>query len=242
MWFRPDPKGNITNRSSYEQNIILNLLQKFPAVDLYKQKFFPGFINWLPFFWNGFEQTTKYTYVLPDISNPDSLFAAFKSNTRRVIRNAQKLLKTQEFDDVQKFYDLNIKAYQGKGMRFPFTADFIGRVKQYIRDNNCGDMIAAVDAIGNIHAVVIYVWDSHCAYYLAGVTNPNFYNSGAMSLLLWEAIQRSAKKSTSFNFEGSMAESIERFFRDFGGRLTPYFEISKTQSRLLKWIDFIRGQ
>jgi hypothetical protein len=59
-----------------------------------------------------------------------------------------------------------------------------------------------------------------------------------MSLLLWEAINKSAKKAKAFNFEGSMIEPIERYFRAFGGKLTPYFEIKKTSSKFLKLLNY----
>ncbi|MBE7441610.1 MAG: hypothetical protein HS119_04060 [Flavobacteriales bacterium] len=59
-----------------------------------------------------------------------------------------------------------------------------------------------------------------------------------MSLLLWEAIKRSKNKTKSFNFEGSMIESIERYFRAFGGKQTPYFEITKRTSKVLKLLNY----
>ena len=40
-------------------------------------------------------------------------------------------------------------------------------------------------------------------------------------------IQFSKKNSKLFDFEGSMHERIEKFYRGFGARLTPYFVISK---------------
>ena len=82
------------------------------------------------------------------------------------------------------------------------------------------------------------MWDKVSAYYLHGVTTTKFKTSGSMSLLLWEAIKKSAKKTTAFNFEGSMVESIERYFRAFGGIQTSYFQISKTNSKVLKLLNY----
>ena len=82
------------------------------------------------------------------------------------------------------------------------------------------------------------MWDNSSAYYLQGVTADKFKTTGSMSLLLWEAISRSASKSKAFNFEGSMIESIEHYFRAFGGVQTPYFEIKKTSSKFLKLFNY----
>src|SRR5262245_26720571 len=59
-------------------------------------------------------------------------------------------------------------------------------------------------------------------------------NRWVMSLLIWEAIQFSAKVTKRFDFEGSMVESIERFFRAFGARQVPYFSVKKVSSRRLR--------
>jgi hypothetical protein len=37
-----------------------------------------------------------------------------------------------------------------------------------------------------------------------------------------------------FDFEGSMIEPVEKFFRAFGATQMPYFQVKKTNSRLLK--------
>ena len=53
-------------------------------------------------------------------------------------------------------------------------------------------------------------------------------NNFAMSALLWEAIlySKNELKAQVFDFEGSMIPSIERYFRKFGGELTPYYTLN----------------
>lgn|GEM_PF-4541022 len=58
--------------------------------------------------------------------------------------------------------------------------------------------------------------------------------SGASSLLLWEAIRFALQVAERFDFEGSMFEPIERFFRGFGAVQKPYFQISKVDGKWLK--------
>ncbi|EYB66480.1 hypothetical protein DEIPH_ctg105orf0001 [Deinococcus phoenicis] len=54
---------------------------------------------------------------------------------------------------------------------------------------------------------------------------------GAAALLLWHAIGQAAQRELAFDFQGSMIESIEEYFRGFGARLTPYSHISKASWR-----------
>ena len=78
-----------------------------------------------------------------------------------------------------------------------------------------------------MRAAIIF-WNPDSAYYLMGGRNPKLRSSGATSLCMWEAIQFSASVTKSFDFEGSMNEPVERFFRAFGAVQTPYFSIKKT--------------
>src|SRR5690606_13716638 len=96
------------------------------------------------------------------------------------------------------------------------------------------------DGGGRQHAGVYIVWDSESAYYIMGGGDPELRNSGATSYCMWEAIRFSATVSRRFDFEGSMIEPVERFFRAFGAELTPYFQISRSKSLILGTVNFVR--
>jgi hypothetical protein len=75
-----------------------------------------------------------------------------------------------------------------------------------------------------------------------GGGDPAHRTSGAASLCIWEAIARQPDTTEVFDFEGSVIEPIERFFRGFGALQTPYFHVSKAASRkgalallMLRW-------
>lgn len=74
-------------------------------------------------------------------------------------------------------------------------------------------------------------------------------NSGATSLLMWEAIKFASTVSKKFDLEGSMLEPVERFFRGFGTVQKPYFTISKTFDKRMKaayifrdMVNLLRGR
>lgn len=74
-----------------------------------------------------------------------------------------------------------------------------------------------------------------------GGSDPDLRNSGANSLCMWEAIKFASTATKAFDFEGSMIEPVERFFRAFGARQKPYFQISKINSPFVKIYQDIRS-
>jgi hypothetical protein len=66
--------------------------------------------------------------------------------------------------------------------------------------------------------------------------DPNLRKSGAGILLIYESIKftKEVLGLNCYDFEGSMIESVEEVRRSCGGVQTPYFSVSKTNSRLLK--------
>jgi hypothetical protein len=101
-------------------------------------------------------------------------------------------------------------------------------------------MYFATDSEGRKHAAIYVIWDHNCAYYLMGGANPLLRNSGATSLLIHTAISEMRAKVRYWDFEGSMIQSIERYFSAYGAIQVPYFQISKTSNFLLRLRDFIR--
>ena len=71
------------------------------------------------------------------------------------------------------------------------------------------------------------MWDKHAAYYLLAGADPRLRNSGASSLLAWEALMRAREHTDVFDFHGSMLRPVERFFRGFGGRQAPYLSVTR---------------
>ena len=55
------------------------------------------------------------------------------------------------------------------------------------------------------------------------------------------SVRRVVLLAPAFDFEGSMIESVERFFRAFGGQQRPYFHVTKTSSRLMKMRRDVRS-
>ncbi|TRU02513.1 MAG: GNAT family N-acetyltransferase [Microcystis aeruginosa Ma_AC_P_19900807_S300] len=223
-------------RLSLEKDLMNQLIDKLPEFDSFHQNWNPNMTNWLPFFWKGFTQTTRYTYVLPLISDPQKLWEDLQENIRTDIKKAQNKYKLIIRSDlpIEDFIKLQQKTFKRQNISMPIPLELIERLDQECTKRNIRKMMIAVDEMGRHHAGIYIVWDHQSAYYLMSGGDPSLRNSGATSYLLWEAIKFASSVTASFDFEGSMIEPIERFFRAFGAKQTPYFSISKINSRRLR--------
>lgn len=233
VWLAPDDSKYTTQLSRCHQRISA-LIEKLPPFDYFSQTFPYTFTNWLPFYWAGFQQTTHYTYVIDDLSDLDAVWQATRSNIRTDVRKAQKQLALRTDLGLDAFLPLNEKTFARQGLPVPYSAALVQRIDAACGQRQQRQMFFAEDAQGRLHAAAYLVWDEESAYYLLSGSDPDLRHSGAVSMVMWEAIRFAASVTRRFDFEGSMIQPIERFFRAFGARQTPYMHISKINALSMK--------
>jgi hypothetical protein len=238
-WLR-DSQAKYAKALAHQKALMTDLIQGLPPFDHFVQNFHYPISNWLPFYWQGFSQTTRYTYILEDISNLDRVWGGFESKIRTDIRKAEKTLTVDSNADIDSFLYLNDMTFARQGFKTPYSRALIKQLDISCQNNGCRKVFIASDSQNRMHAGVYLVWDHHSAYYLMSGANPELRNSGATSLCLWEAIRFASQVCSRFDFEGSMIEPVERFFRGFGARQVPYFQINK-MSRLMQMIVAVRN-
>lgn len=227
-WIKYPKNQKYANKLSHEKEIMTKLIEQLPKYDSFIQNFHYDITNWLPFYWEGFKQTTRYTYVIKDTSNIDDIYKQMRSNIRTDIKKAEsEKIKIMPSNNIVAFYKTNILTFKRQGQKIPYSLDFIQNLDKACVDHNSREILFAKDKKSQIHAVAYLVWDNNEMYYLMGGGDPDLRNSGATSLLMWEGIKLSSEKGLKFNFEGSMIEPVERFFRAFGAKQTPYFQVYK---------------
>ena len=231
-----------SKRYAEEKKLLSNLISQLPNFDYFNQNLNYKITNWLPFYWNGFTQTTRYTYRFSDLSDLEKIWSGLRENIRTDIRKAQKNHKIKIRTDltIEDFIPLNFKTFARQGTEPPYTADYIRNIDNACEGHSARKIFIAEDGSGARHAAVYIVWDNQNAYYLLGGGDPKLRSSGATSYCLWEAIKFAGSMNKSFDFEGSMIEPIERVFRSFGAEQTAYFNVSKIPSRILKIRNHIK--
>ena len=236
------PKGQSSYKKySFEKQHTQILIDQLPKFGSFKQSFYYNYQNWLPLYWNGFKQTTNYSYSLPTNRSLDEIFSGFKSSIRRSIRKAEKDIECTKGENADTFFGLAEDTFKRQGKSVPYSKKLLEQLVIAARKNNNGELIIAKNQSGTPLAGGFFVWDKERLYYLTGGVNSNESDSGAMSLVMWNGIQLAHQLGVTFDFEGSMVESIEHFFRSFGSEQTAYFQISKVPSKILQLKYFIKS-
>ena len=213
---------------SRNQELSVELLDQLGDATSFSHNFHENYTDWLPFYWRGYKQTTRYTYVLEDISDIAAVWNCLRPNHRRDIRRAEKQgIRVKDDLELAQFLELNRKTFTRQG-RQPLASDeLIYRLDAACCSNAGRKIFAGVDSQGRVHAAVYIVWAGQTAYYLMGGSEPDLRASGAQMPALWEAIKFASSVVRRFDFEGSMLPHIEHTFRGFGAKQLPYFSISK---------------
>lgn len=226
-WFRPS-RENGSSQYSEQYELAAELISKLPPFDVFRQNCCPEWDNWLPFHWAGFSQQTHYTYRLNDLTDLDAVWSGFHRDSWRLIKKAQKELEIVVSDDVDRLCDMHELTYQQRGQPMPYRRDVLFKIVDGALRSGHARFAFAQDEKRNVHAINFIVYDERATYYLVGGSDRQFRDSGAPTLLIWDAIQFAAKRSLIFDFEGSMDRGIEQFFRrKFSPQLTPLNRIYK---------------
>lgn len=225
-----------------QKELMTELIERLPHHDFFRQSWHWSVTNWMPFYWKGFRQTTSYTYLLDDLTDIDALWSGMQPNVRGDVKKARSRfnLVVRTEPDLDRFVTIHGLTFKRQGRKLPYSGEFIERLDAACAAHDARRMFFAQAPDGKVHAALYLVWDDESAYYLMGGADPALRHSGATSLLVWEAIQFAASVTKQFDFEGSMVESIERFFRAFGAKQMPYFEVTR-MSRRMEIIHHARG-
>lgn len=230
------PEGQkYQKKLSWEKEVMTALVEQLPRFDIFKQQWGFEYTNWLPFYWKQFRQTTLYSYFIS--RDRKDVRQEFDNDIRRRIKKAESLkVEVVERYDVERHYDLVQATYARKHLKVPYSLSFLEHlVAQCCQKAYCRMYFAM---LGNEPlATGLFVGDSQNVYYLSGGVSTEKKDLGGMDLLLDRAIGDTLAAERNFDFEGSMNETIENYFRNFGSRQRQHFLIYKIQSPVLRFLN-----
>src|SRR3990172_10777193 len=109
-WLAPTDEKS-SHRLKNEKEWLTALIDELPPFDLFQQSWHYSVQNWLPFFWRGFECSTRYTFVLEDGSGPGRLWKGYHDTTQRQIKKARRLVQVRDDLGLDAFWKLNCATY-----------------------------------------------------------------------------------------------------------------------------------
>lgn len=227
---------------SWKQAVVSLAVAHLQPYDWFQLHFAPSFDYPLPFHWAGYTLQARYTYQLPLAGTPAEIFAAFAGPLQRQIRKAQRAeVSIRASEDLSVLADL-IRRQEASGNlildKNPAYYKVLEAVHDFLRQGESPVLKVALDAQGTVLAAGLFGSYRCRQYYLIGAYAPEHRNSGAMSLLMWHQIQQAiAKGDRVFDFEGSMIQGVEAFFRKFGASPVSYLSISRNRLPFfVKWM------
>jgi hypothetical protein len=220
---------------------IADFFDKHASKAIVKIALSPEYTDMQAFVWKEFKVIPNYTYRISLDQNLEDITKQMTTERRNDINKALK-------DGVTSVMciDNNIiksvieKTYSRKSLSF--DTFFLDKI--FFTFANPANSFGFVSYQNNLPiASVFCIHDASTAYYLLGGYDNGNKHSGAGALALWNAIEHSKKIGLStFDFEGSMIVPVEKYFRSFGGQLTPYFVMNKANIILEIFMKFFKRE
>lgn len=230
LFYPPEPLKP-TSRYDFDWRVLADLEVQLPPADYMLIKFPYAVQNFMPWQRRGWQQHTRYSYVIPADLSPRQAWAGLAGRTRTVIRKAERQgINIEISDDLTTLYQLTELSFRQRGSALPFTYEALARLDAAAATRGSRRLYLAYDAEGRAHAAVYTVSDQVATYNLLQGSDPALRQSGAAAALLWRAIRESLEAGRRFDFEGSRIPGVEEFFRGFGGSLWTYGQLEKAHT------------
>ncbi len=198
-------------------------------------------IDTQPFIWRKFKVIPGYTYILDLNKSIKDIWEEMSPERRNDInKGIRDGLVVRQIDNFEIVNSLVIKTFSRQEKKI--NGYYLNRILFNFANNTNSFAYAAFrDSVPLSAALCVY--DKNTAYYLLGGYDYENKHHGAGALVIWESIKYAKSIGLKeFDFEGSMVPQIERYFRGFGGRLTPYFRVNKAKLPLEILLKFVKRE
>lgn len=218
-------KLTISKRIGNIKEINEIFIKKLKEKTLLYYSFSPEHTDMQPFIWNNYITSVRYTYRV-NLADEKILWSNLQEKTSVNKGNKSNVKIKWGFNEyLDIYFELNDKSFSSQNIDNFDNELTKNLLKELNKNNNCIIGIVLDEDNTPIGGCVL-AYDTKRAYYIMGGISRN--NNFGMSYLLWEAMlyTKNILKLPVFDFEGSMIPSIERYFRKFGGELTPYYTLN----------------
>ncbi len=242
LLFYPDGLS-LAQKYSFENKAYNYFIEQLAATGYHfiEQNWHHSQQNHQPFYWQGFRQTTRYTYILPQISNLQDITKALSDDKKKKLNRAQGdelQLSTQLA--AADFYSFYKDCLQNKQKKIYYPLVTFEQLHTAAMQHNSGQILALYDTKQQLHAALWVVWDSTTAYNLIIAINENHKSSGASTRIIFEAMRFLQGKTQQYDFEGSMIQGVALHNQSFSAQQIPYHHIQKSHSKLLSLWRYLK--
>lgn len=223
-----NPSTNKSNQNTFEKSVMELIADFYITLSpfFFVTSLPVGYKDTQPFSWKKFNVLPKYTYRI-DLSLPENtLLENLTSEKRKSLNKAEKdNLVIRKESDLTVVYDLILKTFERQHEKI--SEQWLKSILFEFADTTNSIAFVAYNGEKPI-ATSFCVNDKHTAYYILGGYDADNRHHGAGVSTMWNCITHARSAGLKvFDFEGSMIPDIEKYFREFGGTMTPYFAMTK---------------
>jgi lipid II:glycine glycyltransferase (peptidoglycan interpeptide bridge formation enzyme) len=169
----------------------------------------------------------QFTFI-SDCSDIEASWKAMRDKTRNLIRRSgekNRVSMDGDSEEFQRFYAANCNARQQINR---YQSPTVKKLLQLCVARGQGAAIVSRDqTTGEINAGIFVVWDESCMYFLMSTRALDAADSGAVSLLVWSAMNEAHRRGLKFDFDGVSSPGTFRFLSGFGGDIATRFMVQK---------------
>ena len=218
----------VFSSNKIDENIIEHFIQKIPY------RSYHLCFNEQNVFGKGIKQSN---FILRLNSDYNTIFSAYSTNTKRNIKKANNYnIKIKTDLSVKEFFHF----YNSVEKNYPDIPET--KMNRLIEESCKRNKITLYGAYSNRNELIAALCLLHSPQrliYLLPVSNQEGKNTFTMFKMVDEIIQKFENKEVIFDFAGSNAPNIARFYQGFGAELHTYFMMKHWSiNDLIKYLFF----
>jgi CelD/BcsL family acetyltransferase involved in cellulose biosynthesis len=189
------------------------------------------------FSWNHWDIDVHYTYEVP-LHDLESLKSVVAHSIHKQIRKCEEAgIRISVVDDCERFYSLYKMSFERMNRGGPQIDEYrfkklYGELTQH---GCCKTYFASLENGEAVSARIVLFTKNEVAHDWVAGADPHYFQTGATPFLLWQVIQDMSQQGYKYlDLNGANQESIAKFKSEFGGRLVPYYLVSRYGSPVTK--------
>lgn len=242
IWIKYPNGQKYEKRLSFQHLLVSELLEEMSkkGFSYLQQNFSPLFDNWLPLYWDGFHQEIRYTFMLDcNQYRLADVEKQFSKVIRYDIKKAREFIQIEDSDNLEEFYKLHCSTFERQGKKgYPY--ELIKSIDDACKSHDARKILLGKGSDGTYYSGVYLIVDEQMVYYILSGTDSEKRNYNTLSILIYEGIKFACDTNRKFDFEGSMVMNINDYFRKFGGKLIPYYNVNRMYEQNPLWRFAIR--
>lgn len=212
-----------------QKKIINKTIDLLPGnLKIVSYNFNPRFEYFLPFHWRGFNITPRLSYQLILDKDMGEIASNYSSSIKNHIKKSERnKLQCVENNAIEELLELS---YANNILNRANCTRFKNLWQEVIL-RDLGYCLYIKDGNNNTHCGGAFLKDRDKIIFLLVATKKELKKYGSTAFLINESIKRAWENPQYkfFDFEGSMIEPVEKYFRGFNPTPIIYFNIGKNK-------------